>query len=208
MKTIYLVRHAETSWNLEGKVQGSHDTPLSIDGLAQTVKTVAFLSALRFDAIFTSPLARARAIAEPVGVNLGISPIVVPELREIEFGGWEGHTWNEIEAIYPATLAAWELKSPETRPDGGESLADVRRRAERCVQWSNPVPASWHSSSLTEGSIASSSRYCWTFPSAAIAASPSQTPAFRSSRPRPASGRSESSTRPATSRSSIPSQSF
>ena len=110
MKTIYLVRHAETTWNLEGKVQGSRDTPLSIDGLAQTVKTVAFLSALRFDTIFTSPLTRARAIAEPVGVNLGISPIVVPELREIEFGGWEGHTWNEIEAMYPATLAAWELK--------------------------------------------------------------------------------------------------
>jgi broad specificity phosphatase PhoE len=131
MKTIYLVRHAETTWNLEGKVQGSRDTPLSIDGLAQTAKTVAFLSALQFDAIFTSPLIRARAIAEPVGVNLGISLIVMPELREIEFGGWEGHTWNEIEAIYPATLAAWELKSLEARPDGGESLGDVGRRAEK-----------------------------------------------------------------------------
>jgi len=129
MKTIYLVRHAETTWNLEGKVQGSRDTQLSIDGLAQTVKTVAFLSALRFDTIFTSPLARARAIAEPVGANLGIPPIVVPELREIDFGGWEGHTWNEIGVMYPPALAAWELKSPEARPGGGESLADVRRRA-------------------------------------------------------------------------------
>jgi probable phosphoglycerate mutase len=131
MKTVYLVRHAETTWNLEGKVQGNRDTSLSIDGLAQTVKTVAFLSALRFDTIFTSPLARSRAIAEPVGVKLGIPPIVVPELREIEFGGWEGRTWNEIGALCPATLAAWELKSPEARPDGGESLADVRRRAEK-----------------------------------------------------------------------------
>jgi len=131
MKTIYLVRHAETTWNLEGKVQGSRDTPLSLDGLAQTAKTVAFLSALRFDTIFTSPLTRARAIAEPVGINLGVSPIVMPELREIEFGGWEGHTWNEIETMYPATLAAWELKSLEARPDGGESLTDVGRRAEK-----------------------------------------------------------------------------
>jgi broad specificity phosphatase PhoE len=129
MKTIYLVRHAETTWNLEGKVQGSCDTPLSIDGLAQTAKTVVFLSALRFDAIFTSPLTRARAIAEPVGANLGVPPIVVPELREIEFGGWEGHTWNEIQAKYPATLAAWELKSAGARPDGGESLDDVAHRA-------------------------------------------------------------------------------
>jgi broad specificity phosphatase PhoE len=129
MKTVYLVRHAETTWNLEGRLQGSRDTPLSIDGLAQTAKTVAYLSALRFDTIFTSPLTRARAIAEPVGVNLGMLPIVVPELREIEFGGWEGHTWKEIGNMYPATLAAWELKSPEARPNGGESLADVGRRA-------------------------------------------------------------------------------
>src|SRR5664280_2665002 len=129
MKTIYLVRHAETTWNSEGKVQGSCDTPLSIDGLAQTAKTVVFLSALRVDAIFTSPLTRARAIAEPVGANLGVPPIVVPELREIEFGGWEGHTWNEIQAMYPATLAAWELKSAGAWPDGGESLDDVAHRA-------------------------------------------------------------------------------
>ncbi len=74
MKTIYLVRHAETTWNLEGKVQGSQDTQLSMDGLAQTVKTVAFLSALRFDTILTSPLARARAIAEPVGVTWAFCP--------------------------------------------------------------------------------------------------------------------------------------
>jgi broad specificity phosphatase PhoE len=131
MKTVYLVRHAETTWNLEGRIQGNRDTPLSVDGLAQTVKTVAFLSALRFDTIFTSPLARTRAIAEPVGINLGIPPIVVPELREIEFGDWEGRTWNEIGAMHPAALAAWKLKSPEARPDGGESLADVRRRAEK-----------------------------------------------------------------------------
>ena len=58
MKSIYLVRHAETTWNLEGKVQGRRDTSLSINGLAQTVKTVAFLSALPFDTIFASPLAR------------------------------------------------------------------------------------------------------------------------------------------------------
>jgi broad specificity phosphatase PhoE len=131
MKTVYLVRHAETTWNLEGRVQGSRDTPLSVDGLAQTAKTVAYLSTLRFDAIFTSPLPRARAIAEPVGVNIGIPPIVMPELREIEFGGWEGHNWSEIGVMFPTTLAAWELKSPEARPDGGESLDDVRRRADK-----------------------------------------------------------------------------
>lgn len=129
MKTVYLVRHAETTWNLEGRIQGSRDTPLSIDGLAQTAKTVAYLSAFRFDTVFTSPLSRARAIAEPVGVNLGMLPVVVPELREIDFGSWEGHTWNEIGVMYPTTLATWELKSPEARPEGGESLADVGRRA-------------------------------------------------------------------------------
>ena len=131
MKTTYLVRHAETTWNLEGRIQGSRDTQLSPDGLAQTEKTVAFLSTLPFDIVFTSPLARARAIAEPVAASLGILPIVVPELREIEFGDWEGHTWDEVGAMFPATMAAWELKSPEARPDGGESLADVGDRARK-----------------------------------------------------------------------------
>lgn len=134
MKTIYVVRHGETTWNLQGLVQGNHDTPLSNDGLVQTTKTVASLSTVRFDAIFTSPLARARAIAEPVGANLGVAPVVMPELREIEFGNWEGHTWEEIAILYPATLATWELKSPESRPGSGESLADVHQRAERVRQ--------------------------------------------------------------------------
>ena len=131
MKTTYLVRHAETTWNLEGRIQGSRDAQLSPNGLAQTEKTVAFLSTLPFDIVFTSPLARARAIAEPVAASLGILPIVVPELREIEFGDWEGHTWDEVGAMFPATMAAWELKSPEARPDGGESLADVGDRARK-----------------------------------------------------------------------------
>jgi broad specificity phosphatase PhoE len=131
MKTIYLVRHAETIWNLEGRVQGNRDTQLSPDGLAQTEETVAFLSTLQFDMILTSPLARARAIAEPVAANLGILPIVVPELREIEFGDWEGHTWDEIGAMFPATSAVWELNSPDARPDGGESLAHVADRARK-----------------------------------------------------------------------------
>jgi broad specificity phosphatase PhoE len=142
MKTVYLVRHAETTWNLEGRVQGSRDTPLSVDGLAQTAKTVAYLSTLRFDTIFTSPLPRARAIAEPVGINIGIPPIVMPELREIEFGGWEGHSWNEIGVMFPTTMAASLWMTCVAAP-------------KRCVRSSKTVPLTRRSSSLTEGSTAS-----------------------------------------------------
>ncbi len=129
MKTIYSY---VTPKRLEPGGQGQGQSGLNCPWRPCTDREdVAFLSALRFDTILTSPLARARAIAEPVGANLGILPIVMPELREIEFGGWEGHSWNEIGAMYPATLAAWELKSPEARPEGGESLDDVRHRARK-----------------------------------------------------------------------------
>ncbi|MCE5192936.1 MAG: histidine phosphatase family protein [Candidatus Cryosericum sp.] len=140
MKTVYLVRHAETAWNVAGKVQGALDIPLSPTGVVQTRKTIAFLSTVRFDAVFTSPLARARAIAEPVGQTLGIPAIVVPDLQEINFGGWEGHTLNEVEVLYPDTFAAWKLKLPEAQPDGGESLlqAGIRARNVRSLLESHP----------------------------------------------------------------------
>ncbi|MGB9667084.1 MAG: histidine phosphatase family protein [Candidatus Cryosericum sp.] len=129
MKTVYLVRHAETTWNAENRVQGVLDLPLSPTGIIQTQKTVALLSGTSFDVIFSSPLARARAIAEPVSHNLGMSTECVPDLREIAFGDWEGHTWNELTALYPETLAAWERHLPDARPDGGESLAEAGVRA-------------------------------------------------------------------------------
>ncbi len=140
MKTVYLVRHAETTWNFEGKVQGILDIPLSPTGIVQTRKTVAFLSTVPFDTIFTSPLARARAIAEPVGQTLGVPAIVVPDLQEIAFGDWEGHTWGELELSYPDTFAAWKLKLPEAQPDGGESLlqAGIRARKVRLLLESHP----------------------------------------------------------------------
>lgn len=131
MKTVYLVRHAETTWNAENRVQGVLDLPLSPAGIIQTQKTVALLSGTNFDTIFSSPLARARAIAEPVARNLGISTEFVPDLREIAFGDWEGHTRNELTALYPETLAAWEQHLPDARPDGGESLAEAGVRAKK-----------------------------------------------------------------------------
>jgi probable phosphoglycerate mutase len=130
MKTVYLVRHAETTWNLEGKVQGSLNIPLSPRGIVQTHQTIAFLSTIPFDAIFTSPLERARAIAEPVANSLHVPAVVLPDLAEIAFGDWEGHTWSELELLHPETFAAWKLKLPEAQPERGESLFHVRLRAQ------------------------------------------------------------------------------
>lgn len=131
MKTIYLVRHAETTWNLEGKVQGSLNVPLSPRGIVQTRQTVAFLETVPFDAVCTSPLDRARAIAEPVANSLHVPAVVIPDLEEITFGDWEGHTWNELELLHPDTFAAWKLKLPEAQPEGGESLFHVGLRARK-----------------------------------------------------------------------------
>lgn len=129
MKTIYLARHAETTWNATARIQGRSDTGLSPRGLIQTAQTVAWLSTIPFDLVLSSPLARARAMADPVAANLHCRLAIVQELTEIDFGHWQGHSWEEVECMNPDAARAWGQRQPSARPDGGESLEEARVRA-------------------------------------------------------------------------------
>ncbi len=133
MKTLYLVRHAETAWNAKELIQGRCDTSLSPRGLVQTAKTVAYLSGIHFDLILSSPLTRARAVAEPVAAALGCKCCVLQELAEIDFGNWQGHSWKEVYRMNPEAAGIWDQRMPGARSDGGESFEEVRARA-RIVQ--------------------------------------------------------------------------
>ncbi len=129
MKTIYLARHAETAWNAAARIQGRSDTALSPRGVTQTAQTVAFLSTIPFDLVLSSPLSRARAMAEPVAANLHCDFRVLQELVEIDFGRWQGHSWEEAYDMDPEAARAWDKRKPDARPDGGESLEEARTRA-------------------------------------------------------------------------------
>ncbi|MBY0295537.1 MAG: histidine phosphatase family protein [Methylobacterium sp.] len=111
---LYLVRHGETDWNAEGRLQGQQDTPLNATGVAQAgeagrrLGTILHGEAARA-AYMASPLTRTRRTMEGLRAALGLDPgayALEPRLREIGFGAWEGMTWREIRRADPARAAA------------------------------------------------------------------------------------------------------
>jgi len=134
--TLLLIRHAETVANVEGRWVGWGDTGLTERGRAQVEATARRLAQEVRDgaAIYTSPLPRARETAEGIGRALGLKPIPVENLREINFGDLDGVTLEEMRTRYPDLYARWRDKtdSEYTWP-GGEKRADFFRRvAEAC----------------------------------------------------------------------------
>jgi broad specificity phosphatase PhoE len=90
--TLLLVRHGETDWNAEGRLQGHTDRPLSEFGRRQAERLASELAAEELDAIYASDLARARETAEIVGGHLRLPVVLDPDLREKDWGTWEGLT--------------------------------------------------------------------------------------------------------------------
>src|SRR3954462_1932952 len=95
MTTLLLVRHGETDWNAEGRLQGHTDRPLNEYGRRQAKELAARLAREHVDAIYASDLSRARETAEIVGERLGLTVVIDPDLREKNWGNWEGLTGDE-----------------------------------------------------------------------------------------------------------------
>jgi broad specificity phosphatase PhoE len=128
--TILLVRHGETDWNRERRVQGHADEPLNDVGRAQARELAAALAQEVFDAIYASDLARAHETARIVAEQHDLAVTLVPDLRERHFGSWEGLTDSEILQRFPDA-------GPRHRGDGeaademaGRVVAAVHRIAE------------------------------------------------------------------------------
>src|SRR5882757_352319 len=101
MTTLLLVRHGETDWNAEGKLQGHTDRPLNDYGRRQAQVLGDRLAAEQIDALYASDLSRARETAEILGAKLGLAVDVDPDLREKNWGTWEGLTSDErLEVAY------------------------------------------------------------------------------------------------------------
>jgi broad specificity phosphatase PhoE len=118
--TILLVRHGETDWNLEGRVQGQTDRPLNETGRRQATELAAALADEPVDAVYSSDLVRAHETARIIAERKGLGVTVIPELREKDFGTWEGLSDHEVLLRFPEARG---------RPWGdGESNDDVARR--------------------------------------------------------------------------------
>ncbi len=128
---LILVRHAETVANVQRRWVGWNDTPLTDRGVAQAQATACRLADEVEDAValYTSPLPRAMETARIIGQALGLSPVPLDDLREINFGTMDGVTLEEMKTLYPDLYARWRDRTDMdfTWP-GGERRADFFRR--------------------------------------------------------------------------------
>jgi broad specificity phosphatase PhoE len=125
--TILLVRHGETDWNLERRVQGHSDRALNETGRAQARKLADALAEEPIDAVFSSDLLRAHETARIVAERRGLDVTAIPDLRERHFGTWEGLTDDEIFERFPgAKTGTWG--DGETREEMAQRVLESLRR--------------------------------------------------------------------------------
>jgi probable phosphoglycerate mutase len=128
---IILIRHGETAWNAERRLQGHLDIPLNPEGERQAALLAAALAASAstqpIDLVVASDLARARQTAQAVADALGLAVEVDPRLRERCYGGFEGLLYSEIEARFPAEFAAWQARDVDAELPPGRHLGETFR---------------------------------------------------------------------------------
>jgi len=133
MKKLYLIRHGESEWNALKKIQGQQDIPLTEKGIKQAKLIGNRLIKEDIEKIYSSDLKRAYDTAKIIGDILDIDVIPVKELREINFGIWEGLTSDILEVKYIKEHKLW-LKEPENlKIEGAESIVEVQKRAMESV---------------------------------------------------------------------------
>jgi len=126
---ICLVRHGETSWNSERRIQGQIDIDLNTTGEAQARALRAALSEFRFAAAYSSDLRRAWRTAGIAVAGLGLAPTPVSDLRERNFGVLQGVAAHEAAGRHPEAYRHHQARSPEYRYETGESLVSFAERA-------------------------------------------------------------------------------
>lgn len=125
---VLFIRHGQTDFNIEHRLQGALPVPLNECGREQSRKLAHYLKSVAIDAIYASPRARALETAQIIGQALGQELRQDERLAEIAFGDFEGYTFAEVEARYPAAYRKWESGYRPYRVPGGESRLDVQRR--------------------------------------------------------------------------------
>ncbi|KPK01245.1 MAG: hypothetical protein AMK71_06310 [Nitrospira bacterium SG8_35_4] len=126
---IYLIRHGETEGAHTRRYKGHIDVPLSENGISQVQRLSEHLSRnAELSAVYTSDLSRASRSAEIIAAPFNITPIVIRELKERNFGDWEGMSFDEIQKIYPDAFTSWAKNPLRFSPLNGESTLEVHDR--------------------------------------------------------------------------------
>ena len=126
---VVAVRHGETVWNAEMRMQGQLDTALSARGRWQAGRAAESLADEGIEAIFASDLERAFDTAQALARRLGLPITADVGLRERSFGIFQGYTYADIDLRWPAEAARWRHHDPDFAPEGGETLREFSARA-------------------------------------------------------------------------------
>ncbi len=134
MTHLYLIRHGETDWNVEGRWQGQADVPLNAKGREQAAHIACTLAEVGLKAIYSSDLTRARETAQALAESTGVTLHYDPRLREIHQGEWQGMLVTEIQARYGEAFQR-RLENPlAVAPPGGETVEQVRNRVVSAIE--------------------------------------------------------------------------
>ncbi|MEZ5938873.1 MAG: histidine phosphatase family protein [Hyphomonadaceae bacterium] len=128
-RTIYLVRHGQTEWNAERRMQGQWDSRLSEAGRAHADASGRFLATCGVEAVFASPLGRVQETAAIIRRHLDIEPVNDPRLMEWSSGDWSGRLYADLQTDDPETFAAWRADMINVRSPNGENFLDLAVRA-------------------------------------------------------------------------------
>jgi probable phosphoglycerate mutase len=131
---LCMVRHGETAWNAEGRVQGQLDIPLSDTGHAQARALARALADEKFDVLYSSDLVRVQQTAAPLATLLKKAPVLDARLRERHYGIFQGMTYAEAKDRLPADHARFRNKDPDYDFQTGESLLAFSARVMAFIQ--------------------------------------------------------------------------
>jgi broad specificity phosphatase PhoE len=120
--SVYLARHGQTAYNLEGRFQGQQAVPLDDTGRAQALELAERASSYEFATLWCSPLLRARETADAVARRIGLEPREDPRLMETETGDWTDRSFAEVQSQAPEAFAAFLQGDPDFAFPGGESF--------------------------------------------------------------------------------------
>lgn len=132
--TLYLARTGRTVWEEQARIESNAGVPLSESGVDEVLRLAGELGDCSVSAVYCPPGEAEKQTAKLLARKLGVKRHTVEELREIDYGLWQGLTTDEIKRRQPRVFRQWR-KTPKTvQPPGGESLGDVEQRLRRAVR--------------------------------------------------------------------------
>ncbi len=133
MTEIIIIRHGETEWNVAEIFRGRMDIELNETGIKQAKLLAGYMSKMKINAIYSSPLKRALKTAEIVAEPHKLEVNIAPDLIDFDYGEWQGLSHQEVKDKHKELYATWVSHPEQVRIPAGESLDEVRKRAVKLI---------------------------------------------------------------------------